>query len=106
VTEAKSESNYVKATVTAVKNPDGQTAYQLTAKLRDDVPVGRWYTDIWLKTNNPEIPQIRVPVTVEVGSALTVSPDAVSLGQVAVNVESERRVVIRGAKPFKITAVK
>jgi hypothetical protein len=106
VTEARSESNYVQATVTPVKNADGQISYQLTAKLRNDVPVGRWYTDVWLKTNNPEIPQIRVPVTVEVGSALTVSPDAVSLGLVAVNAESERRVVIRGAKPFKITAVK
>jgi hypothetical protein len=106
VTEAKSESNYVQTTLTPVKNPDGQTSYQLTAKLRNDVPVGRWYTDVWLKTNNPDIPQIRVPVTVEVASALTVSPDAVSLGQVAVNAESERRVVVRGAKPFKITAVK
>lgn len=106
VTEVKSESNYVQTTVRAVKTPDGQTAYQLSAKLRGDVPAGRWYTDVWLKTNNPEIPQIRVPVTVEVESALSVSPDAVALGQVAVNGESERRVIVRGAKPFKITAVK
>jgi hypothetical protein len=42
----------------------------------------------------------------EVEPGLSVSPDVVSLGQVAVNGESERRVVIRGAKPFKITAVK
>ncbi len=70
------------------------------------MPVGRWYTDVWLKTNNPEIPQIRVPVTVEIESALSVSPDAVALGQVAVNGESERRVIIRGVKPFKIIAVK
>jgi hypothetical protein len=43
-----------------------------------------------------------VPLTVEVESALSVSPEAVSLGQVALNAESERRVIIRGAKPFKI----
>jgi hypothetical protein len=106
ITEVKSESNYIQASVAPVKNPDGTSAYQVTAKLRGDVPVGRWYTDVWLKTNNPEIPQIRVPVTVEITSALSVSPDAVSLGQVVVNAESERRVIIRGAKPFKITAVK
>ena len=70
------------------------------------MPVGKWYTDVWLKTNNPEYPQIRVPLTVEVESGLSVSPDAVSLGQVAVNGESERRVIVRGAKPFKITEVK
>jgi len=106
VTEAKSESNYVQTSVATVRTADGGTGYQLTAKLRNDVPVGRWYTDIWLKTNSAEIPQIRVPVTVEITATLTVSPDAVTLGQVVVNAESERRVVIRGAKPFKITAVK
>ena len=106
ITEVKSESNYVQANVQQVKTADGQTAYQLTARLRPDVPVGRWYTDIWLKTDNPEIPQVRVPLTVEVESALSVSPDAVALGQVAVNGVSERRVIVRGSKPFKITAVK
>ena len=106
ITDVKSESNYVQTSIADAKTPDGQAAYQLTAKLRGDVPVGRWYTDVWLKTNNPEIPQIRVPVTVEIESALSVSPDAVALGQVAVNGESERRVIIRGAKAFKITAVK
>ena len=98
ITDVKSESNYVQTSIADAKTPDGQAAYQLTAKLRGDVPVGRWYTDVWLKTNNPEIPQIRVPVTVEIESALSVSPDAVALGQVAVNGESERRVIIRGAK--------
>ncbi len=106
VTEAKSESNYVKTTVHAVQTPDGQTAYQLSAKLRGDVPAGRWYTDVWLKTDNPEIPQIRVPLTVEVESALSISPDTVALGQVAVNGVSERRVIVRGVKPFKIVALK
>ena len=106
VTDVKSDSNYVQPSVAPVKTADGTTAYQLTAKLRNDVPVGRWFTDVWLKTNNPEIPQIRVPVTVEIASALTISPDAVSLGSVAVNATSERRVVLRGAKPFKITAIK
>jgi Protein of unknown function (DUF1573) len=106
ITEVKSESNYVRTSVKEVKGADGQASYELTAKLREDVPIGKWYTDIWVKTNNPEYPQIRVPLTMEIASGLSVSPDAVSLGQVAVNGESERRVIIRGAKPFKITAVK
>ena len=73
--------------------------------MRPDTPVGKWYTDVWVKTNNPSIPQVRVPLTVEVESALSVSPEAVSLGQVAVNGESERRVIIRGVKAFKIKSV-
>jgi hypothetical protein len=105
VGEAKSESSYIQTSVKQVKNEAGQTGYELTAKLRADAPVGRWYTDVWLKTNSAEIPQIRVPLTVEIESALTASPEAVALGQVAVNGESERRIILRGVKPFKITAV-
>jgi hypothetical protein len=106
ITEVKSDSNYIQASVKPVKNEAGQTAYELTAKLRGDTPVGRWYTDVWLKTSSAEIPQIRVPLTVEVEAALTVSPEAVTLGQVAVNGESERRIILRGVKPFKITDIK
>ena len=106
VTAVKSESNYVQTSIKEVRDASGQPSYQMTAKLRDDVPIGKWYTDLWVKTNNPEYPEIRVPVTMEVESGLTVSPDAVSLGKVAVNGESERRVIIRGVKPFKILDVK
>jgi hypothetical protein len=42
---------------------------------------------------------------VEVESALSVTPEAVTLGQVHVKGESERRVIVRGTKPFKITRV-
>jgi hypothetical protein len=105
VTEVKGESNYIQPTVKAVKRTESEAAFELTARLRPDTPVGKWYTDVWVKTNNPSIPQVRVPLTVEVESALSISPEAVSLGQVALNSENERRVIIRGVKPFKITAV-
>src|SRR5262249_17801336 len=105
-TEVKSESNYIQTSVKPVKNEAGQTAYELTAKLRGDIPVGRWYADVWLKTSSAEIPQIRVPLTVEVDAALTATPEAVTVGQVAVNGESERRIILRGVKPFKITEIK
>jgi hypothetical protein len=105
VTEAKSESNYVLASVKEVRRQDSEVAYQVTARLRADAPVGKWYTDLWLKTNNPGTAPIRVPLTVEIESSLTVSPDPVAMGSVKVQGESERRVIIRGVKPFKITSV-
>jgi hypothetical protein len=105
VTDVKGESNYVQPAVKEVRRTASEAAFELTAKLRPDTPVGKWYTDVWVRTNNPSIPQVRVPLTVEVESALSVSPEAVSLGQVAVNGETERRVIVRGVKPFKITGV-
>jgi hypothetical protein len=105
ILETKSDSNYVKAEVTEVKRPNGETAYEVTAKLRADTPAGKWYTDIWLKTNNPAMPNLRVPVTVEVEAALSVNPSTVSLGQVKAGTESDRKVIIRGARPFRITGI-
>src|SRR5262249_22108821 len=73
--------------------------------LRPDAPAGKWYTDVWLKTNNPATPRIRVPLTVEIESALSVSPATVSLGQVKAGAEVERKVIVRGVKAFRVTEV-
>jgi hypothetical protein len=103
--EARCESNYVQTTFKELKREGAEVSYQLTARLRSDAPVGKWYTDVWVKTNNPAIARVRVPLTVEIESALTLSPPAVTLGQVAMGGEVERRVILKGAKPFKVTKV-
>jgi hypothetical protein len=105
ILETKSESSYVQATVTEVKRDGGGTAYEVSAKLRGDTPAGKWYTDIWLKTNNTAMPKLRVPVTVEVEAALSVSPNTVSLGQIKAGEESDRKVIIRGVRPFRIIGI-
>jgi hypothetical protein len=105
VLEARTESNYIQASVKEAKREGSEVSYQVTAKLRADTPAGRWYTDVWLKTNNPSLPQLRVPLTVEIESALSISPESVRLGDVAANAESEQRVIVRGARPFKIKSV-
>jgi len=103
--ETKSESNYVQPIVKELARQNGETAYEITAKLRGDTAAGKWYTDIWLKTNNPGMPRLRIPVTVEVEAPLSVSPTSVSLGQVKAGTESDRKVIIRGIKPFRITGI-
>jgi Protein of unknown function (DUF1573) len=44
----------------------GSGRYQITASLRDDTPAGYWYTEVWLKTDNPAVARVRLPVTVDV----------------------------------------
>lgn len=105
VLETKSDSNYVLPVLKEVKQANGATSYEITAKLRGDTPPGKWYTDIWLKTNNPSMPRLRVPVTVEVEAALSVNPSTVSLGQVKAGVEEDRKVIIRGVRPFRILKI-
>jgi hypothetical protein len=106
VTGVQCDSNYVKAAVKETNRGPGEVSYQLKATLRADAPVGKWFTDVWLTTNNPMTPRVRVPLTVEIESALTVSPGTVDLGQVKVGGFAERKVIVRGVKPFKITEIK
>ena len=102
---AKSESNYVQLSFKEAKGASGDSSFQLQAKIRPDTPAGKWYTDIWVMTNNPTMPKLRVPLTVEVEAALSVSPNAVSLGEIKAGGETDRKVIIRGAKPFRITSI-
>jgi hypothetical protein len=106
ILELKSESNYVTPVVNAVPGAAGVSAFEITAKLREDTPVGKWYTDIWLKTNNPAMPKLRVPVTVEIEAPLSVNPSTVSLGKVKAGIEEDRKVIIRGVRAFRIVGIK
>jgi hypothetical protein len=106
IQEVTCESNYVLTTLKTLRRTDDEVTYELTARIRGDAPVGKWYTDIWLKTNNPSMARVRVPLTVEIDSALSISPTLVALGQLRFGGESERKVIVRGVKPFRITAVR
>jgi len=105
ITEVQRESNYIQASLKQLRRDADAVSYQLTATIRADAPVGKWYSDIWLKTNNSVMPKVRVPLTVEIESALSFSPSSVNLGLVKPGAESERKLIIRGVKPFRITKV-
>jgi hypothetical protein len=106
ILEVQSDSNYVEAAAKALERQDAQVSYRLTATLRADAPVGKWYADVWLKTNNAAVPRVRVPLTVEIEAALSVSPLVLTFGPVKTGAEAERKIIVRGVKPFKITAVR
>jgi hypothetical protein len=105
VQNATCESNYVQTSLKLIRRQSGEVAYQLNARMRSDAPPGKWYTDVWLSTNNPAMPRVRVPLTVEIEAALTVNPGSVILGRIKAGTESERKVIVRGVQPFKITSV-
>jgi hypothetical protein len=106
ILDVTSESHYVLTDVEEVRRDVRGVVYRLSARIRSDLPAGNWYNDIWLKTNNPFTPQLRVPLTVKVESGLSVSPATVALGEVKTGAKAERKVIVRGSAPFRITAVR
>jgi hypothetical protein len=102
---ATCESNYVQTSYELVRRDSGEVAYKLASTMRPDAPAGKWFTDVWIQTNNPASPRIRVPLTVEIEAPLTVSPTTVGLGQVKAGKLAERKVIVRGVRPFRIISV-
>jgi hypothetical protein len=75
ILDAKSDSNYVQPVVKEVRRTGNETTYQVAAKVRPDTPVGLWFTDVWVTTNNPAYAKLRVPVTVEIEGLQPVRTD-------------------------------
>jgi Protein of unknown function (DUF1573) len=103
-------SNYIETALADPNRQNGDTRYTLTASLRPDTPAGKWFTEIWLKTNNPAMPRIRIPLSVDIEQSqspapLVLSAAPVLLGQVKPGDEAERQITLRGPKPFKIKKV-
>ncbi len=105
ITSILNENGYLQPTLELVSRQSGLISYRLTVRLRDDVPAGSWHADIWLVTNDPTSPRLRVPLTVEIQNALVAIPKVLELGQLPKSDKVERRVTLRSGEPFKVLRV-
>jgi hypothetical protein len=83
-----------------------EIGYQLSVTLKPNAPAGDLKQYVYLKTNDPATPLVPVLVEAKVQSSVTVSPEKLTLGGVKAGDALTRRVVVRGAKPFRILDVK
>ncbi|MFL5339535.1 MAG: DUF1573 domain-containing protein [Gemmataceae bacterium] len=105
VTEAACDSGYVQLAMKELPRNGGGTSYELKATLRQDIPVGKWFTDVWVKTDGGS-DRIRIPVTVDVEPTLLVTPGNIQFEPTHVGAPEKKQVFVRGAQPFRILEVK
>jgi len=103
---AKCDSPYIEVNARQVQGEVGQATYRVTARLLPDLPVGNWYSTVWLATDNSALPRLQIPLTVQIGSALSVSPTVAALGPVKRGIEAKYTIVVRADQPFRILEVK
>jgi hypothetical protein len=92
------------ALVEAYRKP-GKIGYQIKVTLKKDAPPGPVRETVYLKTSDPTAPLLPLLVTGEVQSALSVSPTKLNLGGVRVGETVLKKVVLRGAKAFRVLGV-
>lgn len=83
----------------------GQVGYRLDVALSKDAKPGNHRWELNLKTNDPATPLVPVLVEANIRGALSVVPATVSLGNFSPGQEINRKVIVRGAKPFRIESV-
>jgi len=106
VREATTGTDYVKASAKLLRREHGEVTYEVTATLKPGLDTGTWTTDLALTTNSGQLPQIRVPLYVDVVAAITATPATVQFPTIRVGDKKEMNVVVKGDKPFKILDVK
>ena len=106
VKEISSTGAYVKPEAKLVSRDGGAVTYEVTANLDPACPVGDWTADVWLKTSNPAVEKLRIPVRVTVVAPIALSPGAVQLSDLKVGDTVEQRVILRGNQAFKVLDVK
>ena len=101
-----SDTSHVTATIAPAPPEQGPNRFVVNAVLDDQLPAGNWHTEIWLNTNHPFMPKIRIPVKAVVEPSLIVSPSMTALTVAADAVPVTRKVLVRGPNPFTITSIK
>jgi hypothetical protein len=107
VVKMQTQSSHVTAKVQEQgRSADGQIQYLLTATLNSTAPNGFFRDEVTLFTNDATSPTIPISITANVQSAVTLSPSIVNLGPVRAGSVIKKTVLVRSAKPFKLTELK
>ena len=106
IERVETRNPHLEAHVVETGRTAGQVTYDLVVNLKADAPVGYLRDHLVLVTNdaNPRAARVPVPVDGVVASSLTVRPSPLLLGVVQAGKSVTRRLVVQGAKPFRIVA--
>jgi hypothetical protein len=105
LTEARSTGGYVKAEFKESARVGNQVTYDVTATLDPACPAGHWTAEVWVKSSNPAVDKVRIPLTVIVDQPIAINPGEVNLNGLKSGESTEHRIQLKSDKPFKVTGV-
>jgi hypothetical protein len=105
LTGVTSDATYIEPSLREVSRSSGRVVYELDVKLNDDAPAGIINDRLVLATNDRR-EQFPVKVEGRVVTPLSVSPTSLVLGTLQPGQKVQKRIVVRGTKPFTILEVR
>jgi Protein of unknown function (DUF1573) len=83
----------------------GQVGYRVRVSVRPEARSGPLKHEVFLKTSDPATPLVPILVEANIQATLAVAPNPVQLGNLKIGESITRLVLVRGPRPFHVTAV-
>lgn len=82
-----------------------KAGYTVKVKLPDTLDPGPIFKSVQLKTNDPQMPLLSIPVTGTIEAMLAATPDHLTLGEVKMGEKLTKRIILKGKSPFSLEKV-
>lgn len=106
IREVISKSPHLEVALKETSRANNRVNYELEVNLKPDAPLGALREQVTLITDDAANPQIPVLVDGRVESDFNINPTVVDFGTLAPGAQGSKNVVIRGRKPFTVSAVR
>ena len=109
ITEVVENNSPVKLTVRELYRGPGRggfnVGYRVSAEVKENASPGGFRQEIFLRTNDSAGPLLPIPVEGSVMAPLSAVPNTLDLGTMKVGEDKLQKVIVRGGRPFLITAI-
>ncbi|MFZ5830678.1 MAG: DUF1573 domain-containing protein [Planctomycetota bacterium] len=106
VLEVRSANPHLSGELVETSRGIGQVNYELRVRLDGSAPIGYINDHLVLVTDDYQSTQIPLKVEGRVLSSITVSPASLFMGVVQPGQKVTKQLVVKGAKPFRILAIR
>ena len=103
ITEVRSVDSHLSATATESNRSAAQVTYQVVVRLDPRTTSGYLAENLTVVTNDPQSPEIHVPVSGIIHDRISASPTLLFLGVVEPGQKTIKQIVVRGKEPFRVT---
>ncbi|QDT11362.1 DUF1573 domain-containing protein [Planctomycetes bacterium K23_9] len=105
VESVRSNKPWLIPTVKQTLRGEGKVNYELSITIREDAPMGFFQDEVVVTTNDSSMPNVPLPVTGNIDSALVISPQSLALGSLKPGESMTKQLVVRGREPFTIDTI-
>jgi len=105
ILDVRSDNPHLSTKLTETSRGGGRVTYALSVHLGEKAPPGYVNDQLVLMTNDQRMPQVPLAVDGRVLSGLTISPSTLFMGVLKPGQEIEKKLIVRGEKPFRVLSV-